>query len=58
MNEQYDFEEHLEYYKSLYMSEGFSESDAEELSIHLMQSCGVKVEPYYENFTGRRKTVH
>lgn len=58
MNEQYEFEEHLELYKSLYMSEGFPESDAEEMSLDLMRKCGVNVEPFYENITRRRKTIH
>ncbi len=58
MNEQYDFEEHLEFYKQLYMSEGFAESDAEEISLTLMRTCGVEVGPYYEEYARSRKAIH
>lgn len=58
MNEQYEFEEHFEMYKNLYMCEGFEEKDAEELSITLMRSCGVKTEPFYEEYSRNRKDVH
>lgn len=58
MTEQYEFEEHLELYKSLYMSEGFPEGDAEEMSLDLMRKCGIDVEEYYAELTSRRKTVH
>lgn len=58
MNEQYDFEEHLELYKDLYMHEGFAEEDAEALSLNLMRACGIKTEPFYEKYSGSRKSVH
>lgn len=58
MNEQYDFEEHLEFYKDLYMSEKFSPEDAEVLALNLMRTCGVEVEPYYEEYARSRKAVH
>lgn len=58
MNEQYEFEEHLEFYKSLYMSEGFPESDAEELSLDLMRKCGIDVEKRYEERSGSGKDLH
>lgn len=58
MNEQYEFEEHLELYKSLYMGEGFPESDAEELSLDLMRKCGIDVEERYEEYARSRKSVH
>lgn len=58
MNEQYDFEEHLELYKEFYMQEGFAEADAEELSLNLMRACGVKTEPFYEEYSRSRKSVH
>lgn len=58
MNEQYDFEEHLELYKSLYMSEKFTAEDAEELALSLMRACGVKTEPFYEEYSRSRKSVH
>lgn len=58
MNEQYEFEEHLEYYKHLYMSEGFAPEDAELLSINLMKACDIPVEPYYEQYSSTRKAVH
>ncbi len=58
MNEQYEFEEHLELYKDLYMHEGFAPEDAEALSLNLMRACGVKTEPFYEEYARNRKAVH
>lgn len=58
MNEQYEFEEHLALYKDLYMSEKFTEEDAEMLAINLMRACGVNVEKYYEKPTNSGTDLH
>ena len=58
MNEQYDFEEHLELYKDLYMSEKFTAEDAELLALNLMRACGINTEPFYEEYSRNRKSVH
>lgn len=58
MNEQYNFEEHLELYKDLYISEKFSAEDAELLALNLMRACGIKTEPFYEEYSRNRKSVH